>query len=103
MIVRGCVLPPCGGHGRKQFADTERALEYLYKDGPEPHETQSQHLARRGHHPTAPEERGFCRRVPDEMGPAFCSLHCVISSKLGESRQNTIESGYWFSFMGSLG
>ncbi len=45
----------------------------------------------------------FAAEYPMKMGPAFCSLHCVISSKLGESRQNTIESGYRFSFMGSLG
>jgi len=63
-------------------------LEYLkdYKDGPEPHETQSQHLARRGHHATASEEPGFCRRVP-QIGIAGWrwaprSVHCVISSKL---------------------
>ena len=37
-----------------------------------------------------------------KMGP-FCSLHGVISSKLGESRQNATESGYRFSFMESLG
>ena len=41
--------------------------------------------------------------LQDQVGPAFCSLHCVISSKLGESRQNTIASVYWFSFMESLG
>jgi len=53
-------------------------LEYLrdYKDGPEPHETQSQHLARRGHHPTAPEEPDFAAEylksaLQDEDGPVL--------------------------------
>jgi len=31
MIVKGCILPLCGSHGRKLSADTERALESILK------------------------------------------------------------------------
>jgi len=55
-----------------------------------PHETQSQHLARRGHHPTAPEERGFCRRVPDEDGPRvlFIALRHLVQARGIEAKHN---------------
>src|SRR5260370_32514789 len=36
----------------------------ITRKGAEPHETQSQHFARRDHHPAAPEGPGFSRGVP---------------------------------------
>jgi len=55
---------------RKQSADVERALEYLkdFKERPEPHETQSQHLARRDHHSAAPEGPDFAADTSSCIG-----------------------------------
>src|SRR5215467_473520 len=56
MIGKDCVLLLCGGDKRKQSSD-------ITKKGAEPHETQSQHFARRGHHSTAPQRARFCSRI----------------------------------------
>jgi len=66
MIGRDCVLLLCGGDKRNspQTLSGRWNTSKITKKGPEPHETQSQHLARRDHHSTAPERPGFCCRVP---------------------------------------
>jgi probable addiction module antidote protein len=53
--TRECNLQTLSGHWN---------ISKITKKRPERHETQSQHLARRGYHSTAPERPGFCRRVP---------------------------------------
>src|SRR6266851_8090357 len=58
-------LPCCDLYAsRPQTLSGRWNTSKITRKGAEPHETQSQHFTRRGHHPTAPEEPGFCRRVP---------------------------------------
>src|SRR5207302_10957547 len=66
MIGRECVLLSAveTNESNSRTLNGRWNISKIIKKGAEPHETQSQHLARRGHCSTAPEGPGFCRRVP---------------------------------------